>query len=268
MKPAQTGYYGIVQYCPDHSRMEAANLGVVLLVPGTGFLGCRMSPGNERLKRFFGEQSGDLGQIRAMKRNLVNRLEKDPELRDLGKFENFRSQLCNEIQITVLREVRVEDPRVELAQLYSELVESPDVREPVVRPAVFERLDEIMLGASIAPLIQRDLKIHVPVLERDIEVAYAFQNGSLNLIQPQTFRHKSESEIIKAACSTAVQGDLLARHPIPEIGACKLVVVGALQDAAEETRRRLDRMFSEYAVEFYTDDTLDLLTERIIKTAH
>ena len=36
---ATKGYYSAIQYCPDRSRMEAANVGVMLLcpqIPGTG----------------------------------------------------------------------------------------------------------------------------------------------------------------------------------------------------------------------------------------
>jgi hypothetical protein len=35
------GYYSIVQYCPDLSRGETTNIGIVLLVPERGYLSAR-----------------------------------------------------------------------------------------------------------------------------------------------------------------------------------------------------------------------------------
>ena len=47
------GYYSLIQYCPDRSRLEAANVGVVLFVPDRSFFKARISPNNEHVRRFF-----------------------------------------------------------------------------------------------------------------------------------------------------------------------------------------------------------------------
>lgn len=39
------GYYSLVQYCPDRSRMESANLGVVLFCPDLDFLDVKFCRG-------------------------------------------------------------------------------------------------------------------------------------------------------------------------------------------------------------------------------
>ena len=43
---ANKAYYCLIQYCPDMSRLEAANVGVVLFCPEKGFLAARMSRDN------------------------------------------------------------------------------------------------------------------------------------------------------------------------------------------------------------------------------
>jgi len=265
---AHTGYYSLVQYCPDRSRLEAANVGVVLLCPALGFLECRMARGIKRVSRFFGDQGGAAAQIRAGKRMLANRLKADRDLVDPANFEKFRRVLSNELQISEPRPIRVENPRVELAQLFSELVETGGHHEPAPRPAAFERLDELFLTEPFVPLIQRDVKIHVPVLDREIEIPFAYVNGRLNLIQLQSFHQKTEGAMIREACNTAVQGSLLARHRLPGIGACQLVVVGSFAGAAAESRDRIGRMLAEYEVEFFADDGVDRLASRILQTAH
>jgi hypothetical protein len=223
---------------------------------------------SKRVNRFFGEQSGQAAHVAVMKRMLANRLRSDRELVEPGNFEKFRRVLSNELQITELRPVRVENPQVELAQLFSELVDVNEHREPAPRPAAFERLDELFLSDRFAPLIQRDVTIHVPVLEREIEVPYAYQNGRLNLIQTQCFHQKSESAIIREACNTAVQGNLLSKHPLPGLGKCHLVVFASFGDADEEVRQRIGTMLSEHHVDFYREDTMGSLADRILTTAH
>ena len=58
MKPSR-GYYTIVQYCPDPSRLEAANIGVLLFCHSWAFCQVVMSDNHQRVERFFGPHSPD-----------------------------------------------------------------------------------------------------------------------------------------------------------------------------------------------------------------
>ncbi len=42
------GYYSLIQFCPNPSRAEAVNLGVLLFCPEAGFIGARTSATNQR----------------------------------------------------------------------------------------------------------------------------------------------------------------------------------------------------------------------------
>ena len=66
----QPGYYSLIQYCPDHSRLEAANVGVLLFCPPLDFLDIRLSEDSERLQRFFGKDSFDPGRVESAKKAL------------------------------------------------------------------------------------------------------------------------------------------------------------------------------------------------------
>ena len=268
MNPATTGFYSLVQYCPDRSRLEAANFGVVLLCPALGFLGIRIAPNNERIRRFFGDEAGDLSQVNAMKKMLVRRLNDDVDLRQPEAFEKFRRVLSNELQISESRPVRVEDPHAELAQLYSELVEAKEQGEPFLPPASFERLDEILSSAPFEKLIRRDVRIHIPVLDKELTVPYSYQNGRLNLIQPHRFAQKTEATMLQDAFKTAVQGHLLFKNPLPDVGECRLVVVGSFRNASLETRHRVADVLIQHEIDFYDDGQVDELAGRILTTAH
>jgi hypothetical protein len=268
MNPTTTGFYSLVQYCPDRSRMEAANFGVVLLCPALGFLGVRIASGNERIRRFFGDEAGDLAQLNTMKKMLVRRLNDDEQLRQPDAFQKFRKVLSNELQISEPRPVRVENPQAELAQLFNELVEAKEHGEPPLPPPAFERLDEILTSARFEKLIRRDLRIHVPVLDKELTVPYSYQNGRLNLIQPHRFAQKTEATILQDAFKTAVQGHLIFKNPLQGFGDCKLVVVGSFRNAQQEIRNRVANVLTQHEIDFFDDTQIDELTGRILETAH
>ena len=67
-------YYCLVQYCPDLSRLESANVGVLLFCPEKRFLGARILRGNARIRHFFGSEGHDWQRINSFKQGLEERL--------------------------------------------------------------------------------------------------------------------------------------------------------------------------------------------------
>jgi hypothetical protein len=268
MKDAYTGYYAIIQYCPDHSRLESANVGVVLVCPEINYLNCRINMKNERIRKFFGDQVADLHQIKSMKQGLMNRLLNDPALTDLENFRKFQSLLANELQISELRPVRVVNPEVELIQLYAELVDAGTKQEKIVAPALFERLDQMMHSEHLKSLVQRNVKVRLPIIDQSIEVPYSYQNGRLNLIQKQNYTHESDTPIFKAASQIAVQGHLLAKHEVESKGRCQMVVVGSFGAHNSVIKSKVQQLLHEHDVVLYHEDTIDELESIILRTAH
>lgn len=87
MKP-QKGYYCVVQYCPDLSRFEAANIGVLLFCPDSGFLKAMTTGNNSRIIQFFGREGHDWKRINAVKKGLQDRLEKEHHhIRSVGDLQ-------------------------------------------------------------------------------------------------------------------------------------------------------------------------------------
>ena len=122
MKPMR-GYYSIIQYCPDLGRLEAANIGVLLLCPDLGFLKARMSRDNARIRHFFGDEGHDWTRINAFKSGIEERLEVEhDDIRTLEALESFISRRANLIQISPPRPMKVHDPEKDLDQLFKDLV--------------------------------------------------------------------------------------------------------------------------------------------------
>ena len=147
-------------------------------------------------------------------------------------------------------------------------MESKEHREPLLPPPAFERLDEILSTARFEKLIRRDVRIHIPVLDKELTVPYSYQNGRLNLIQPHRFAQQTEATMLQDACKTAVQGHLLFKNPVPEIGDCRLVLVGSFRNASQEARNRVADVLTQHEIDFYDETQVDELANRILETAH
>ncbi len=113
------GYYSLIQYCPDRSRLESVNIGVLLFCPELLFLDTRISKDNDRVLRFFGEQN--LEYINLSKQSIYSRL-KGEGFKTKGDLDRFISTRANDIILSDLRSTKVVDPNSDLNHLYDELV--------------------------------------------------------------------------------------------------------------------------------------------------
>ena len=89
MNPVK-GHYSIVQYCPDLTRLETVNIGVVLLVPDRSFLQTRMVLDNDRVKHFFGTKGDDAKMLTEFKKSFAARI-----VAESVRSSHFRSLLIH-----------------------------------------------------------------------------------------------------------------------------------------------------------------------------
>ena len=123
---AHRGYFSLIQFCPDPSRLEAANVGVVLLCPDLDFLEARTSSGNARVQRFFGRDAFHPTSLSMAKQAMVRRLAVEWEgIPTLAQFQHFVDTRANELKLTAPRPVKVFDPTKDLQRLFDELVADP-----------------------------------------------------------------------------------------------------------------------------------------------
>ena len=105
---AHRGYFSLIQFCPDASRLEAANVGVILLCPDLGFLEARTSNGNARVRRFFGRDAFHPAGLSMAKQAMVRRLSVEWEgIPTLAQFQHFVDTRANELRLTAPRPVKV-----------------------------------------------------------------------------------------------------------------------------------------------------------------
>jgi hypothetical protein len=260
----RTGYYSIIQYCPDPSRGEVANIGVVLFLPEPFYLKARTARGNERIRQFFQPSEADIAWINVIKYSIEERLRIDrDEFRDLASLERFAATRANAMRLTAPRWVAVEDPDAELDRLFDLLVGN-SVRKGTAQ--LRKLLDRSFRAADVAPLIQRNLTVPLAGFGRTTRFPYGFQNGRFNLIQLAWFRDLSARVIIQKAGRYAFEGNLLYRHRDSTWGDLKLIVVGQFAKEQKDVAAAVEEILGDNQTELYTSEELDRLLDFIRRT--
>src|SRR5437868_3003261 len=96
---AENGYYAVVQYRPDGAKLEAANVGVILLSPEHAFLEAKLADDNSRIRRLFGQQNW--GFVADQKKSVIERLHIDAtHLLDVRAFREYAVKRSNQIRIS------------------------------------------------------------------------------------------------------------------------------------------------------------------------
>ncbi len=117
----QKGYYSLLQFCPDASRAEAVNVGVVLFCPDVGYRGVLTTKEHRRAEMLFGPESVvGLDEATAAMRNRIA----SETFRNVADFQHFVDTRANSLRLTRPRSVKVFDPDRALRTLFETLVKT------------------------------------------------------------------------------------------------------------------------------------------------
>lgn len=259
-----SGFYSVAQYSPDPSRLEAANIGVLLMCPALGFVSARTSTNNARPRRFFGRNAFDNARLNAAKRALERRVSiAQAQLQSEQDLIRFVQTRGNDIILTLPRSISVQDPQRDMDALFEDIVGCETAA--IVRADIeIPELDKIFHRPFISARVTFDRNVEIPILGSNLHVPYAFRNGCLNLIKPQGFG-PNPSNAERVALRLAVEGDLLAKYPDAD-GHRKLIVIPVPTDGGE-VRSQIERLFKEYHVRLVRPSQLDDFAEELERSA-
>ena len=261
-------YYSIIQYCPDPSRAEAANVGVLLFCPTLSTLDSRLAHGNDRIRRIFGVKGSVLDEINSAKQSLQDRIEllRD-EIKTVEELQQFIDTRANDLKITSLRSMKVEDPSVEIDKLFEECV-GGRIRRMDTQKNSLAAIDQQFRRPSLKNRIRYNVRVQLPIFGREVEFQYAFNYGVENLIKPQQFREGAYS--IERAKSLACEGDLLQRPQQDETGIRQVIIIPMIdEDASGKVRRsQIEEIFNRYKIRTVFPNALPQFVEEIEQIAH
>jgi Protein of unknown function (DUF3037) len=260
------GYYSIIQYCPDPSRLEAVNIGVALFSPDTGFLRAKFGRRHTRITQLFGKQDREFIQLQqtAVEARLAA---EQGTFHTLEDFERYVSRRANALVMTNPRPVKVENPEQELERLLRRLVSAQ--REHALGPAgVTRQLGRIFEQAEVVSRLRREVTVRPPALPKPFRAPFAYQNGRLNLIEPVQFEGHSPEKIFNKASILAVEGEFLSDYSDPQYGNLSLVVVAKFAPERDQDKKTAAAVFEKHSVPMYTFEALGPLIEDIRRQAH
>lgn len=260
------GYYSIIQYCPDASRLEAVNLGVALFCPEPRFLQASFGRSRSRVSCLFGKQDWDF--IALQQSAIEDRFNSERQaFQKLHDLENFIARRANAVTMTPPRFVKVDDPKQELESLLRQMVGSQAPAAPKV-PNIAAELGGLLQTAGVSSRLRKDVVVHPPALPKPFRAPFAYQNGRLNLIEAIRFDSETATTEFNKASAKAVEGRFLSDYRDPEFGALSLVVVGRFSGGQVRERETAKAVFEKNGVPLYTLDALGPLIEEIRDRAH
>lgn len=261
MKPAR-GYYALVQYCPNPSRDEGANVAVILFSPELRFIDIRSSTTSDRIRRFFAGTNLDAQRIDSAKRAMVSRIRRyKDDFKSLDDFAVFVASRGNDLRLVAPRPIVVSEPERQLDELFAELV--GDRSHPVRSPRTIRELDEAFKKPSLSRKILFNQRLEVPVIRREIMVPYAYENGRTNLVIPQRFSG-NEQTAIDSAMRLAVEGELFDRHARKTV-----IVVGSFVTGLEQVLNpRFEQLFGDFKTRYVSPMRIHEFVSEVESQAH
>lgn len=228
------GYYSLIQYCPDFSRAEAANVGVLLFQPEPALTAVRivddLHPALKRLGR-KDDPTSLLSTVQSMRNRIGHEMFRSVE--DLVNFVRTRG---NQIQLTMPRSMRIDDFDESLDTMFDELVATPSAMLSSARPP-----DPSLLQKTFSSLAERmpervfvRPEFRVSGMGLALRPDYAFRNGCLNIVQ-QMPKSRSVRGLQSSAFALSKESELVGRL---EEGKGKLIVVSSLDRADAKDAER------------------------------
>lgn len=262
------GYYSIIQYCPDRSRLEAVNIGVALYCPQIRFLRARFGRRRTQITRLFGKQDWEFVALQqsAIEARLTLAGSSFERLED---FEDYIARRANSLVLSNPRPMKVlGDPERELKHLLKRLVgsQSTAVSEPV--SVMTKELGGLFQEAGVVSRLERNVTIKPPALPKPIRAPFAYRNGRLNLIELIEFEQQSAAGVFNRASVHAVEGAFISDYRDPQYGDLALVVVGKFGAAQKHEQETARTIFEQHGVRMHAFGNVGPLIEEIRREAH
>ncbi len=259
------GYYSIVQYCPDPSRGETANIGVVLLVPDRGFFSVRLVKDNSRIRHVFNVSGDELKQLNGFKKSFASRVQSEShQILTPEQLQKFIDTRGNFIQLTVPRFVKVRMCDEVLESLFTDLVGGEKKRE--ARQSFEKSVEELLFKAGLHRFVRQHVSVDLPQAHRRITVPFGFQNGKFNLLETVNFDTSKEDANFRKACVQSMQGRFVHETTHEQFGEMRFNVIGRFASQEDESIPMVRDTLRENDVRLIVEKDLPELVDEIRRT--
>ncbi len=265
MQQALRGYYALLQFCPDDSRLEAVNVGLAVFLPDAPRVLVRWTAtARTRISKCFGPQ--DWGLLESQRNAIAVRLSEGASFLTREAIDLFAATRANSVRLTPARPLKLTRPvEEEFDALFYRLVR--DRPRPSRAHAVTASLRSVLKQQGVTRVLERQVTVAVPKLNRQIKAPYGYQNGRFNLILPEQFALSSSEQVLTKAARIAVEGQYLYEAPDPQRHALQLVLVANFAPAQERQLHAVKDIMERHRVHMYTFENLAPLVDDIRSSA-
>ena len=160
--------------------------------------------------------------------------------------------------------MKVFDPEKDLAELFESLVGGRlrDERTAEVRRQLRWHFEELLQERGVAEKVQRDVRVRLPLLDREVKFPYLFRNGQPNLVQTEAFESEIKRNIDRASV-LAIEGVGLADRP----ERFKLNVLASFKPGDNESQEHIRVLLTKFNVALHSDREVENLVRLIEETA-
>ncbi|MBL8210869.1 MAG: DUF3037 domain-containing protein [Bryobacterales bacterium] len=265
MNQAQRGYYSLVQFCPDDSRLEAVNVGLAVFLPDVPRVLVRWAAtAKARISNCFGPQ--DWGLLDNQRNAIGARLSEATGFLTREAIDHFAATRASSVRLTPARPLKFTRPvDVEFDSLFHRLVH--DRPRSSRAHAVTANLRSALKQQGVTRLLERQVTVTVPKLHRQIKAPYGYQNGRFNLILPEQFALSTDEQVLTKASRIAVEGQYLYEAPDPQRHELQLVLVANFAPAQQQQLDAVQDIMARHRVHMYTFENLTPLVTDIRSSA-
>lgn len=249
------GLYALVQFSAVPERQEFVNVGIILLVPDANFFEVRMADDFSRLDKVFGYQPRTY--IAPLMQSMRNRLKHEwVSSHSIERLSEFARKRANDLRLSQLLPVAVDDPAETLDRLFDKLVDGRPKKKR--EPRMQRKLREAFEKSGVTRYLDRPEEIVLPEYGIKVQVPYGYQNGCYNLIDGMNMR-EDQSEGLREAGKRAIEGNLLWKHFDKQRNPKRLVVIGDFAKQTEAFYRGVAEQMQAAHVKLYRLDDLNPL---------
>lgn len=254
----QQGYYSLIQYCPDWTRLEVCNIGVMLFCPEQKFLDVEMTRKNTRIHAIFG-RGHSLDYIRTFKESFAERIRAEKNsISDLEGLKSFIARRANSFLITEPRSIAVDNPERELSELFTEIFgenSKQKSKKCVSAKEQFYQALEKEFGSDLDQRVVRKLpqiQVPIPGFHRTIRPCAGYLNGSFNIVVNEHLA--PDNSFTKMSCNLMI-GRFFHETPNEHWGKQRLIILAEIDNSSELEKQveTFRPMMKEQEIDIYTD---------------
>ena len=258
------GKYALIQFCPVPERQEYLNIGLVLIVPEISFFAVRLSRGQARVDRVFGRQPKSY--LEAIKESFEYRIRSElVRAPDGGSLLEFAQKRANDIRLSSLQPVAIQQPEADFERMFAELV--GDEERVAKEPRIRRKLREAFVANKVEQFLDRPEDIELPEYGMTVNVPYGYQNGFYNLIDGMKLP-AGMADGLREAGKREMEGGLIWNHfknaPVKK----RLIVVGDFSQQSDGFYNAVSERFGDSKIKLYRLDDMRPLFRDIIENAH